>query len=294
MGMLQAQNIPWRCPCCWPTKGLVQPSQYEADTVEKRGGCVSCMPLVATIDAPNDWLSYDGLTCRGWDTVEGVTDPTYTPKLNASWGTPSGVNSQWFGVFLSEILEHPDGVCTAQYGQYCIDDDNGNQGRAWVVELWIWDGSTLTTLTTTVRDWECRCYDSTWGSDGARFEWSLTGDIPDCASAPSCECTAGTCLQATIPAYNFSIGMANYIYAGGTIQMPSYTDTPVKRWLSFDGTTRVQCDVDGALGCAAGQFQLSFGGVKWCCDTCTGTFTWLPQGGETGTTPGDATVIECP
>ncbi len=258
MSMLAWSHSPQCCPCCWP--------------------CEVCLP-VFTIDTGGTVPDLDG----DWETCR-------TTAL-ADWAEPSDTakrkTSEWGSGYFATQVQEPYTNCKWQAAQYCVDDPAGNRGRSWVVDLYFNDNGTVTTLTDVVQDWRCTC-------NGPAFEWTVDGEIPGCFSAPSCECSAGTCLQATIPAYDFYIGAAHYVYAGGTIQMPSYSASPVQTWLSFDGTTRVKCDTDGALGCAAGQFQLSFGGVKWCCDTCTGTFVWLPLGGETGTTPGDATVIECP
>ena len=186
MCLNQSAN-PYRCACCFEC-----------------GDCVSTFSI--DTDGASDALDGTWSTCSTNELADWF-EPTYTAKIKP--GTTSGY-------FATEVYE-PVENCFWQAAQYCIDDVDGHRGRAWVVELFFKDTSDVVTslVTDPILDWTCSC-------DGPRFEWSFTGDVPDCLgnTDPNCPCPVGDCLNVVVSAFD-------YDYAGCTFSAPEMTFTAV-------------------------------------------------------------------
>lgn len=152
-----------KCPCCWD--------------------CGPTMPLTLVFpDCPS---------------VTSTTSSRDTPL--AAWVTlqdghvPLGRNgAQW--IYATPVTTNSYSGCQWQAAQYCIADDAGNRGVAWVGHLWCRDPGTgiVTRYGETKRDWNCTC-------EGSRFEFEmdLTGSCC-CEEAPA-GVTVPCCPSNTIP-----------------------------------------------------------------------------------------------
>ncbi len=264
----QAMN-PYRCACCFEAGPCMF---FSIDT----GGTVPA-------------LDGDYETCRT-NALADWAEPTYTAKKKAGWDS---------GYFATEVFEHSTG-CFWQAAQYCIDDPDGNRGRSWVVDLYFKEpDNTVSTLTTTVQTWQCKC-------KGSLYEWSMTGDVPDCIANPTtdyCDGCTYDCLTATIPGFTISASVCTVAERTLTFNLDTsgspciYDATPDAiyqiahiYWTGSKWRLVLQVKGTGGANCPVGT-----GSFWYECDTCTGSFEYVGKqySGESGFPAGPITVSGC-
>lgn len=273
---------PRSCPCCW----------------DRKNGCLAeCMPF--SLDTGGAFPSMDG----EWECC--------LSNALASWAAASESE------ICTKIRDNGGDGCvyaTAPRGidecadagwqalMYCVEDAEGTNGRAWIVDLLIRVGTgpgSVTTLTSRVLDWVCTC-------DGARFEWAVEGEIPEC-DPPTVEvCTDcdGVCVSVPVPAFagtpsgwtcNLPTGSTvNITWVGPSSNVVFSADVvepggspPTSGWRYFfsirciSGTNRMRIAItytcfdtglnviatyDGPVGACVGTFNLvseTGGGTGW-------------------------------
>lgn len=215
MSMLLANRMAAKCPCCWDSQGQ---------------GCGSalCMPFTyVSVTCP--LMNFDGFLCRNAEKPAWV-EPTYPPQCKQGWDT-AGDEPCIYG---SGPIANDDCGCIGYWAQYCTDDENGNRGRAWVVQFWCYDGGTGTAATSSVKvlDWECQCV-------GARFAYDLTIGGCCCECEPPVECCSD---DATLTLTIDSSAL------DGCVEDPQLvTLTKVDGECAWEGTSDTPCTGSGTV-----------------------------------------------
>lgn len=189
LSMLSAR----KCPCCWPCNGIfLENLPFVVDT----GG----------------FLRIDGT----YDTSNGNTPPGWvTPTKAAIYRDVTGSDGIYAtGVFDIDAETGEDQDCQWIAIQYCVPNEAGTNGRAWMIEFHVRDTITgdVGVFVDEVLDWTCTC-------DGALWQYEVDFDtdaFPCLLPPPDVTLCADGCPECyTLVASGFG-GGSDGVNANGT------------------------------------------------------------------------------